>query len=150
MKKELAAVATGTDKNALVEWLTDFGFGSVPKRSAKVAIAPYSDTDGPLQCPHVTGSGVLSFRASPLQAVQGVTTELPAPERRRFVHRESADQDHHATGRGRCPELPAMTRRSKPPWRRCTPAPGRSQTPAGNNSRRRGTPVLCTPRTITD
>ena len=149
MKKELAAVATGTDKNALVEWLTDFRLGSVPKRSAKVAIAPYSDTDEPLQWRHVTGSGVLSFRASPLQAVQGVTTELPAPECRRFVHREIADQDHHATTRGRCPELPVMTRRSKPPWRRWTTAPGRSQTPAGNNSRRRGTPVLSTPRTIT-
>ena len=72
MKNELTAVATGADKDALIEWLTNFRLGSVAKRSARVAIAPYSAADGSLQRHHDTGSGVLSFRASPLQAVQGV------------------------------------------------------------------------------
>ena len=150
MKNEFTAVATGADKDALIEWLTNFRLESVAKRSAQAAIAPHSETDGSLQRHHDTRSGVRSFRASHLQPVKGMAAKQPEPERRRFVHREITGQDHHATARGRCLELPAMTRRSKPPWRRWAPAPGRSQTPAGNNGPRRGTPALSTPRTITD
>ena len=150
MKNELTAVATGTDKGALIEWLTNFRLVSVAKRSARAAIPPYSAAYGSLQWHRDTGYGVLPFRASPPQAVQGVATEQPEPECRRFVRREIADQDHHPTARGRCPEPPGTPHRSEPPWRRRTHASGRGQTLAGNSSRRRVTPVLSAPRTIID
>ena len=56
MKNELTAVATGTDKDALIEWLTNFRLGSIAKRSGQASIAPYSETDGSLQWHHDTGS----------------------------------------------------------------------------------------------
>ncbi len=150
MKNELTAVAKGADKGALIEWFSNFRLESVAKRNAQASIAPHSETEGSRQRHHDTGPGVLSFRASPLQAVQAVAAEQIEPERRRFVRREFAGQDHHATAREHFPEPPATPRRSEPPWRRRTHASGQSQTLTGNNSGRRGTPVLSAPRTIID
>ena len=148
MKNEPIGIATGADKDALIEWLTNSRLGSVVKRSTQVAIAPYSETDGSLQWHHDIGSGDFTSRASPPRAVRCVAAEQPEPERRRLVRREIVDQDRHATARERCPEPPGTPPRSEPPWRRRNHASGQSQTLAGNNSRRRGSPVLCAPRSI--